>query len=82
MSEDEATKIANAVVHALEGARSLSREEHDSDHVWVRTQRDKEKRKQEIWEQIKIHLMKYGAVAMVSAMFLAVWHYLKTQVHQ
>ena len=74
-------EIAKAVVEELNKTRNISSEEHDKHHKWIDLQIDKEARKLEIWEQVKLHIAKYGALAVFSGLCLAIWQYIKMNLH-
>jgi hypothetical protein len=77
----DSKEIAQAVVEALESRRHISQEDHDLQHDYIKMQMNKESRRQEIWEAVKVHLAKYGAVAILTGLGIAVWNYLKIKMN-
>lgn len=71
----DAKEIAREVVKALEDSRNVGQETHENHHDFIETFMRKEERKQEIWEQVKIHLVKSGALATAIFLGWLVWNY-------
>lgn len=78
---NSAKEIAAEIVTELEKSRGIDRETHHRHHDYLETLITKENKRTEVWEQIKVHLMKYGALSLVTVLFVAAWHYFKQVVN-
>ncbi len=77
----DAKEIAEAVVSALEENRNIDHDTHNRHHDYIKLKIEREIKRVEILDQIKLHLMKYGAAALVSVVFFATWTYFKISLH-
>jgi hypothetical protein len=67
LSAQEKKEIADMVVAALQRSRTISEHDHAKHHRFVDSLIEREKRKSEIWEQVKIATAKTGAIAIFGA---------------
>ena len=71
----EAEKIAVAVVEALESKRQINQDTHHQHHDYIETLIIKENRLAEAWDQVKMHVAKFGSLGVVTFVAWACWHY-------
>ena len=76
----EAEKIAAAVVSALESNRKLTPETHEIHHDYVDTLIIRDKKRADMYDQIKLHVVKYGALGVLGAIGIACWHYFQEMI--
>jgi len=84
MSESEleqvCEKLSVAMVRALQQSRSVSDSEHYDHHMWVTVHIEKEKRRVEFYGALLSHVVKWGSVSILTAVFYAVWLSLKNEL--
>ena len=73
-------RLSISIVTALEQARSVSDSEHYDHHLWVSQRIQREQALTKFWKAMFEHVMKWGAVSVVSCVFYAVWLYLKHEI--
>ena len=78
---DDSDKIAAAVVKALEDSRHISREEHRHHHNYLASKIARDEKWTEVLDQVKIHLMKVGSLAIITVLFVALYQYVKINLH-
>jgi len=78
---NESDKIAQAVVKALEESRHISREDHHEHHSYLAGKMARDQKWIEVLDQVKLHLIKYGALAVLTGAFVALWQYVKLNLH-
>ena len=81
LSDEDVDRLAIAIARALQQARSVSDSEHYDHHVWISGRILADKARKEFWEDMHQHLMKWGAVTVISgggyALYLGVRQLLK-----
>jgi len=70
------TKIAAAVVKALNESRTIDPETHHEHHEFITVMKRREAKRAQMYEAVTLHLAKFGSVALMSAVFVAIWFYL------
>ena len=70
-------KLSLAFAQALQQARSVSDSEHYDHHKWISERIKHDQMRTIFWEKLYEHLAGWGAVAVLSVVFYAVWLYLK-----
>ena len=73
-------KLSLAMVNALQQSRSVSEAEHYDHHLWVSQRIERDRARTKFWQAMFEHVMKWGAVSVVSCVFYAVWLYLKHEL--
>ena len=74
MSESE--EIAKAVVAALNKEQHIDNETHSRHHKYIESLIDRDKQKAEMFDQIKLQVMKLGVLGLLSGLGIAVWQYI------
>lgn len=82
MTTDDAEMIALAVARALQQARSVSDSEHYDHHVWITAHIESEKKREEFYTQMKLHVAKWGSVSIFSILLYALWLYVKHELRK
>lgn len=78
---NEAEEIAEAVVGALERSRSISDETHHHHHDYIDALINRDTKRAEMYDQIKVHVAKFGALGIFGAVAMAVWHYFTEMIN-
>lgn len=75
-----AQEIAEAVVAALDSRRAVTEEEHARHHAYLETLIERERKREEFWQDLGKHVAKWGAISVLSAAFYGLWLLLKTKL--
>lgn len=70
-------KLAIIFAKTLQQARSVSDSEHYDHHRWISERIKRDQNKSLFWEKLYEHLAAWGAVAVISVIFYALWLYLR-----
>ena len=62
MTKDDLRNVLNEVLVAHP---SLDPDKHYEQHEWIELQIKKEKRAQERWEKVKVHVLGWGVVGLI-----------------
>ena len=73
MDDADVDRFATAIARALQQARSVSDSEHYDHHVWIKQRIEAERSKLEFWNSMRTHVLKWGAISVVSAGVYALW---------
>lgn len=76
VTDEEMEKFALAIAKALQQSRSVSDSEHFDHHIWITEKIKHDKMKGLFWQKLTEHLAAWGAVAVISVVFYALWLYL------
>ena len=71
----EAEEIAAAVVSALDKSRKISPGTHERHHDYVEALVIRDMKRADMYNQIKLHVAKFGALGILGAIGIACWHY-------
>jgi hypothetical protein len=86
MSESEleqvCEKLSFAMVRAMQQSRSVSDSEHYDHHLWVTVHIEKEKQRTEFYNALLSHVVKWGSVSVLTAIFYAMWLALKSELRR
>ena len=77
----DAKEIATAVVEALESSRYISKPEHERHHEYIDSLIDRDTKRAQMYDQVKTHIVKFGAIGVISGLGLAVYHYIRELLH-
>ena len=77
----EAEEIATAVVEALEVNRQINQETHHAHHDYIGVLINRDTKRAEMYDQVKLHMVKFGALGIFGAIGMAMWHYFTEMVH-
>ena len=81
LRDEDADKLAIAIARALQQARSVSDSEHYDHHVFIAERIKEVKARRQFWEDLHRHVIKWGAVSLISgggyALYLGVKQMLK-----
>lgn len=84
MSDDDVDRLSLAIARALQQARSVSDSEHYDHHVWISGRILADKARKQFWDDMHRHVVKYGAVSVISvcgyALYLGLRQLLKVSV--
>lgn len=69
--------IAEAVVAALDERRAITDQQHEEHHQFVQVLIRREQERTAFWIEMRNHVAKAGALALVTATFYALWLLLK-----
>lgn len=72
-SEDDLERMAAALARALQQARSVSDSEHYDHHTWIKQKIESEKARTEFWTAMLAHVLKWGAITILSGAFYAMY---------
>jgi len=75
-------RLSHAMVSALQQARSVSDSEHYDHHLWVTKRIKREEEKTKFWKAMLEHTVKWGVVSVLTAVFYAVWLYVKMEIRK
>ncbi len=64
--DDDVERLSIAIARALQQARSVSDSEHYDHHVWITEQIARERAARKFWEALRDHVIKWGAISIVS----------------
>jgi len=73
ISEDDADMLAQKFAEKLQQSRSVSDSEHYDHHRWISSKIAKENARREFWEDMHKHVMKWGAISVITGLFYAAW---------
>lgn len=73
LDAEDTERLAIAMARALQMSRSVSDSEHYDHHRWISQQITKEKWRAEFWRRMALHVTKWGAVSVLSALAYAAW---------
>lgn len=73
-------RLSNTFARALQQARSVSDSEHFDHHKWIVAKMQKEQARAEFWQKMLEHISSWGAIAVLSAIFYAVWVWAKQEI--
>lgn len=77
MTEEEMEKLAMIFAKTLQQARSVSDSEHFDHHRWISERIKHDQYRAIFWEKLCEHLAAWGAVAVITVVFYALWLYLR-----
>lgn len=80
ISEADAERISVAVAKALQAARSVSDSEHYGHHKWISAKRAREEAWRDVWVDLRKHVLKWGAVSLLTGFFYVIWLGIKAMV--
>lgn len=70
-----------ALVDALSEVMNRRVQDHTAHHEWIEAQIRKDTARAEFWDRLREHLIKWGAVSLVTLVFYLMWqgfkHYVK-----
>lgn len=72
-------ELKEAVKEALN--EGIPVEEHEAHHDWIKSKVAKEKRRQEIWDKVKIQVASTGVIAVIIYVSTVVWDALHNPHH-
>ncbi len=67
MTDEDVEKLSIAIARALQQARSVSDSEHFDHHIWISARIERERVQRAYWEAMLQHVMKWGAVSVISS---------------
>lgn len=73
LSDEDLQALAETFRETHAGSRALHQEHHDFVAAWIK----KEKREQERWEKVKVHVTGWAIVGMLGGIGIAVWYWVK-----
>jgi hypothetical protein len=73
-------KLSETFAKALQQARPVSDSEHFDHHKWIVARMEKEKVRAEFWQKMLEHVTSWGAIAILSGIFYAVWVWAKQEL--
>lgn len=76
LSPNEVAQIVAAVISALDERRSITPEQHDSDHRLVQEMAEERRERAELWREMRKMVVKYGAVGAISALGTMAWYFI------
>lgn len=65
--------VAQKFAEKLQQARSVSDSEHYDHHRWITAKIARENAMRAFWEDMRKHVIKWGAVSLVSGIGYALW---------
>lgn len=68
--------IKAAVAELLDERNRLDSNTHKADHEFIRSLRQKEEAKAQMYAALKVHLLKWGAISVLSFIGYAIYYYL------
>ena len=76
----DAKEIARELAAILDERRQVAEEEHSDHHAFLRELIDERRRKREMYEDLRRHLTKWGAVGVLSFIGMACWYWLRNHL--
>ena len=76
----DAKEIAVELAAILDERRKVAEDEHSEHHEFLRQLIDEHRRKREMYEDLRRHLTKWGAVGILSFIGMAVWYWLRNHI--
>jgi len=73
MKDEDVEHLAIAIAKALQQARSVSDSEHYDHHRWISARIERENAWRIFWEDMRKHVLKWGAISLISGIGYAVW---------
>lgn len=73
VTETDVEKLAIAIARALQQARSVSDSEHYDHHRWITAKIARENAWTAFWEDMRRHVIKWGAVSLITSAGYALW---------
>lgn len=73
MKDEDVERLSIAIAKALQGARSVSDSEHYDHHRWISAKIERENAARDFYEEMRKHVMKWGAVSLISGIGYAAW---------
>ena len=80
MEERDYDKLAELFVEKLDSKRNISKEKHERHHDFIETMILREKKKTETFEAVRLHVLKFGALSVMTALAIAAWQYIKAHL--
>lgn len=71
LMKEDMEALSNMVVDRLQARRSMSQEQHNIEHEWIRRKIKREQKREELWDDIKTKIAKDGAWWLVVSAFVA-----------
>lgn len=81
MSKDsDNIEVAKAVVAELQKGRNIAEEKHKADHAFIDSLIKKQNQRADTWQAVKVHVLKYGALSLLSFLGVLTWHFMKEHI--
>ena len=74
-------QLSKMFVDNLEKARAIDSDTHEVHHKFVESCIVRNNKRIELMEKVKEHIVKYGAIALITGIGVAIWHYVKAGFH-
>lgn len=76
----DAKEIAREVAAILDERLAVTEKEHAEHHVFLRELIDERRRRREMYEDLRRHLAKWGAVGLLSFLGMVVWYWVRNHI--
>lgn len=73
LNDKDAEKLAIAIAKALQQSRSVSDSEHYDHHRWISAKIARENAMRDFYDEMKKHVIKWGAISMITGIGYAAW---------
>lgn len=73
ITEEEANLLAQKFAEKLQQARSVSDSVHFDHHMWLTERIAEDKARRVFWERMTEHVVKWGIISVLSALFYALY---------
>lgn len=80
MSGPTAEEIAEALASILDQRRSVQECQHADHHRYIQTLIEREEERKGMYADLRGHLLKWGAVGLLSFLGAACWYWVKNHV--
>lgn len=80
MTAPNVQEITQAVLDALDRRREISEAQHIEDHNFIRNLIHREERRGDFWRDLHSHVLKWGALSLLSVLGYALWIYIRQQI--
>lgn len=80
MSPEDVQRVAAALSEILNERRSVEETEHAEHHLFIREQIERERERREMYADLRRHLVKWGAVGVISFFGMAAWYWVRNHI--
>ena len=80
MTPEQVQEIATALAEILDQRRAVEESEHAEHHQYIREQIEGQRERRELYAELRKHLVKWGAVGVISFVGMACWYWLRNHL--